>query len=180
MHDLVVNLYALLENLLEWAQMQRGELSFIPREINLADIIAQNIGLTNQRAIQKRIIIINEVMVTEKVHADEHMLNTVLRNLLSNAVKFTRRDGKIIVRAKKIESEMVEVSVSDTGVGISETDVKKLFKIEEKVNSKGTEGELSTGLGLLLCKEFVEKHSGQIWVESKENVGSTFYFTLKM
>jgi PAS domain S-box-containing protein len=180
MHDLVANLYALLENLLEWAQMQRGELSFIPREINLADITAQNIGLTNQRAIQKGIIIINEVMVTEKVHADEHMLNTVLRNLLSNAVKFTRRDGKIIVRAKKIESEMVEVSVSDTGVGISETDVKKLFKIEEKVNSKGTEGELSTGLGLLLCKEFVEKHSGQIWVESKENVGSTFYFTLKM
>ena len=180
MNELVGNLYSLLENLLQWAQMQKGEISFAPLELNLSDIALQNIGLINQRAIQKGIIIKNEISLTEKVYADGQMINAIFRNLLSNAVKFTRRDGIVIVSAKKIDSEMVEISVSDSGVGISESNIKKLFKIEEKVSSSGTDGELSTGLGLFMCKEFVEKHSGQIWVESKQGIGSTFYFTLKI
>jgi signal transduction histidine kinase len=158
--------------------MQRGSISFTPKELNLSTFALQNIEIINQRAVQKGITISNEIPESLKVNADEKMVNTVLRNLLSNAVKFTKRDGKIIIRSKKTEDEMVEVSVQDTGVGMSEKDVKRLFKIEEKVSKKGTEGELSTGLGLLLCKEFVEKHGGKIWAESQQNVGSTFYFTL--
>src|ERR1035437_613676 len=178
MHESALTLFKLIENLLEWAQTQRGTISFTPQELNLSDIAIQNIGIINQRALQKGITIINEVMVTEKIYVDIKMIDTILRNLLSNAVKFTRRDGKVIVRAKKTKGEMVEVSVSDTGVGISEEDIKKLFKIEEKVSSKGTDGELSTGLGLLLCKEFVEKHGGKIWVESEVGKGSKFIFTV--
>jgi PAS domain S-box-containing protein len=180
LNNLVGNLYSLLENLLQWAQMQRGEISFIPRKFNLSGIALHNIRLILERAMQKGIIIINEISLTELVFADEQMINAIFRNLLSNAVKFTRRDGKVIVRAKKVNNGMVEISISDTGVGISESNIKKLFKIEEKVSSIGTEGELSTGLGLFICKEFVEKHGGQIWVESRKNVGSTFFFTLKM
>ena len=173
-------LYKLLENLLEWAQMQRGSISFVPKEINLSDIISQNIVIINQRALQKGITIINEVPASEIVYADEKMIATVLRNLLSNAVKFTKRDGKVLVRSKKADNGMVEISVSDDGIGLSEKDIKRLFKIEEKVSSKGTEGEPSTGLGLLLCKEFVELNKGEISVESETGKGSTFSFTLPL
>ncbi|MHB8580146.1 MAG: CHASE domain-containing protein [Ignavibacteriaceae bacterium] len=172
------HLYKLLENLLEWAQIQKGSISFIPKGFNLSTIVMQNIEIIRQRALQKKITIINEVPAAIIVYADEKMIDTVLRNLLSNAVKFTRADGKVIVKSELSNDDTLTVSVSDNGVGIPEDDLKRLFKIEEKVNSQGTDGELSTGLGLLLCKEFVEKNGGKIWVESKENVGSTFYFTL--
>jgi signal transduction histidine kinase len=111
---------------------------------------------------------------------DEKMINSVLLNLLSNAIKFTHRSGTVTVKVNKTREEVVEMSITDTGVGISESEVEKLFKVGEKTGMKGTDGELSTGLGLLLCKEFVEKHGGQIWVESQENIGSTFYFTLQV
>ena len=173
-------LYKLLDNLLEWAQIHKGSVSFIPKEINLFNIISQNIEIINQRALQKGITIISEVPDTEKVCADEKMINTVLRNLLSNAVKFTRKDGKIIIKSKPLDDNTIEVSIEDNGVGIPEKDVKRLFKIEEKVSSKGTEGEPSTGLGLLLCKEFVELNKGEISVESERGKGSTFSFTLPL
>jgi signal transduction histidine kinase len=178
MHQSVSTLFKLLENLLEWAQMQKGSLSFSPKEFDLFKLVSQSVDTIYQRAIQKGITLTNEIPSSIKVNADEKMINTVLRNFLSNAVKFTRRDGKVIVRAKTIDNQMVEVSVTDTGIGMSEKNVKKLFKIEEKVSSQGTEGEPSTGLGLLLCKEFVEKHDGKVWAESQQNIGSTFYFTL--
>ncbi len=138
----------------------------------------QSIDTINQRAVQKRITIINNAVNVQKVYADEKMISTILRNLLSNAVKFTKAAGKVIVKYERSDNGTITVSVADNGVGISEYDLKRLFKIEEKVSTQGTEGELSTGLGLLLCKEFVEKNGGKIWAESKENVGSTFYFTL--
>jgi PAS domain S-box-containing protein len=172
------NLYKLLENLLEWSQMQKGSISFDPKEINLSTIISQNIETITQRALQKGITILNEIPEAERVYADNDMLNSVMRNLISNSVKFTKRDGKVIIASKMIEGKMLEISVSDTGMGISANDVNRLFKIEEKVSSKGTDGESSTGLGLLLCKEFVEMHGGKIRVESEEGKGSTFYFTL--
>ncbi len=178
MHKSASILFQLIENLLEWAQMQRGSISFTPIELNLSTVALQNIEIINQRALQKGITISNEIPESLKVNADERMANTVLRNLFSNAVKFTKKDGKITVRAKTTDNEMVEISVSDTGVGIGEKNINRLFKMNEKVSSKGTEGEPSTGIGLLLCKEFVEKHGGKIWVESQLNVGSTFYFTL--
>jgi PAS domain S-box-containing protein len=165
MFNTASTVYRLLENLLEWARMQKGSVSFTPNEFNISTCIIQNIEVLKQRAVQKGIILINEVSLTEIVYADEKMVDTILRNLLSNAVKFTRRGREVIVTTNKIDGEMVEVSVSDTGVGMSENDIKRLFKIEEKVGSKGTEGEDSTGLG-------------KIWVESEEGKGSTFRFTL--
>jgi len=174
----VSTLYKLIENLLEWAQIQKGSIIFIPKEIELQKIVLECIETVKQSAAQKGITIINEAAGTQKVYADEKMISTVLRNLLSNAVKFTRRDGKVIIKIKKMNSETVVVSVSDTGIGISEENIKKLFKIDGIVSTKGTEGELSTGLGLLLSKEFVEKHNGKIWVESEEGKGSTFNFSL--
>ncbi|MEW5842864.1 MAG: HAMP domain-containing sensor histidine kinase [Bacteroidota bacterium] len=172
------NLYKLLKNLLEWAQMQNGSMSFSPQEIDLQKIVSKCIETVKNRAVQKGITIINEVPKMQEAFGDEKMIDSVFRNLLSNAVKFTRRDGKIIVSIKASANEKIEVTVSDTGVGMSEESVKKLFKLEEKVSSKGTEGEPSTGLGLLLCKEFVEKHGGKIWAESEPGKGSSFRFTL--
>ncbi len=107
------------------------------------------------------------------------MISSVLRNLLSNAVKFTRKNGKVSCKARETESGMIEISVTDTGVGITADVVDKLFILGENVGTAGTDGEPSTGLGLLICKEFVEKHGGKIWVESEEGKGSTFYFTLR-
>jgi signal transduction histidine kinase len=172
------NLYKLLENLLEWAQIQKGSINFTPKDSDLSKIVSDNIATINQRALQKGISIINEMPEILRAYADEKMISAVLRNLLSNAVKFTRMDGKVIVKSERSDNGAIEVSVSDNGVGILKNDVKRLFKIEEKVSTQGTDGELSTGLGLLLCKEFVEKNGGKIWAESEEGVGSTFYFTL--
>jgi PAS domain S-box-containing protein len=174
------NLYKLLENLLEWAQVQNGSINFTPQNSDLSKMVSQSIDTISQRALLKGITIVNEAGNSQKVYADEKMIGTVLRNLLSNAVKFTRKDGKVIVSSNRLENGTIEVSVTDNGVGIPEKDLKRLFRVEEKVSTKGTDGELSTGLGLLLCKEFVEMHRGKIWAESNENTGSTFYFTLPL
>lgn len=171
-------LYRLLENLLEWAQIQRGTIKFAPMNLDLAKIVSESIDIMYQRALQKKITIINEITTSQKVYSDEKMTETVLRNLLSNAVKFTRRGGKVIVKAESADRETVRVTVQDTGVGMPQSDIERLFKIEEKVSSEGTEGESSTGLGLLLCKEFVEMHGGKIFIESEEGRGSKFSFTL--
>ncbi|MEI7811039.1 MAG: HAMP domain-containing sensor histidine kinase [Ignavibacteria bacterium] len=175
-HYSAKKLFKLLNNLLEWARMQRGMVSFNPQEIVLAEIVFHNISLIVKRGKQKGIEIIPENHI---VFADEAMLDSILRNLLSNAVKFTECGGKVIVKARESEdNKMVEISVADNGIGMPENLFSKLFKIDEKVGREGTDGESSTGLGLLLCKEFVEKHGGNIWVESLDRKGSTFYFTL--
>ena len=178
MHQMADNLFSLLNNLLEWAQMQKGSMSFQPKEHSLSDLIAGNVQSLKCRSNQKEVAIINKVVGFYQVYVDEEMINSVLLNLLSNAVKFTRRGGTVTIAVKKTENQMVEISVIDTGVGIQKSLISKLFKIGEKTGKKGTDGELSTGLGLLLCKEFIEKNGGRIWVESEEGVGSTFYFTL--
>ncbi|MFH0736336.1 MAG: PAS domain S-box protein [bacterium] len=178
MHNSASNLFKLLENLLAWAQIQKGTISFTVEELDLRVIISRNIETINQRAKQKEITIINKIDNSIIINADEKMINSIISNLLSNAVKFTKPDGKIIVNAKEIEDKVLEISVTDSGVGMSNALLQKLFKIEEKVGCKGTDGEPSTGLGLLLCKEFVEKQNGKIWVKSEENYGSTFYFTV--
>ncbi len=178
-HDSASTLYRLIENLLKWAQMQRGSINYIPKEIELQKIATLCIETIKYNAIQKEITIMNNIPQSQKVFADDKMIYTVIRNLLTNAIKFTKREGRVVLRTKKMDNEMVEVSVSDTGVGMSAKEIKNLFKLEEKVSSKGTEGESGTGLGLLLCKEFVEKNGGKIWVESHVEKGSTFSFSLK-
>ncbi len=177
LHENAKNLYRLLENLLVWARTQQGIISYNPAEISLNEIVSRNIRLIIQRSEQKKINIVNNVFAGQTVYADKEMLDTILRNLLSNALKFTKIGGSISVSSKIIDN-MVEISILDNGVGMNEALVESLFKINKKVGRPGTEGEKSTGLGLLLCREFVEKHSGRIKVESKENLGSTFSFTL--
>ncbi len=173
------NLGQLLENLLEWAELQKDSVVFSPQQLNLSPLVVQNIRVMEERALQKRISIVNEVREDQYVFADEKMIGTILRNLLSNAVKYTKSGGSVAVRSKNTDNEMMEISVSDSGVGMDEDLIKKLFRINEKVGSEGTDGEPSTGLGLILCKEFVEKHGGKIWIKSNLNRGSIFTFTLK-
>ncbi|MFY9153674.1 MAG: PAS domain S-box protein [Prolixibacteraceae bacterium] len=174
------NIFKLLNNLLDWAQLQKGTMKFAPEDYPLKEKVDQAIETINQRALQKGIIMINEVGENQKVFADEKMISSILRNLLSNAVKFTRSKGIITVKSKNINNDRIEISVNDTGIGISSNNIPKLFKIDEKFSVIGTDGEPSTGLGLLLCKEFVEMHGGKIWVESELEKGSTFSFLLPL
>lgn len=178
MHSSAVNLYKLLSNLLDWAQMQRGTIHFAPKNINLLNLVNQTVELLAKIAEPKEINFIVNLEHEQNVFADDAMLNSILRNLLSNAVKFSHRGAEIKVFTKNAAVGMLEVSVVDLGIGVSDVLKEKLFTIGEKVGRKGTEGEDSTGLGLLLCKEFVEKHGGKIWVVSEEGKGSTFSFTL--
>lgn len=178
MNHKAANLSNLLKNLFDWAQMQNGVIKSHPKEFSLNALIEESIESLSLKCIQKEITLKNTVNDEIVVYADEQMVNSVLLNLLSNAVKFTSRKGSVAISANINHPAMVEVSVRDTGIGMNEEGLKKLFKLGEKVGTTGTEGELSTGLGLLLCKEFVEMHKGKIWAESEEGKGSAFYFTL--
>ncbi len=172
------NLYRLLENLLHWARMQQGTISFNPRYVLLEPIIAESIDLIQQSAKNKSIEIVADCSQGLKVIADTDLLQTIFRNLVSNAVKFTSKGGKVRLSAKVNADNNIQISIHDTGIGMSSEMLAGLFQINIKTNRKGTDGEPSAGLGLLLCKEFVEMHGGQIWAESDEGMGSAFYFTL--
>lgn len=172
-------LYKLLEYLLEWAQIQNGTMEYTPKNLELTKLVAESIDTIYERAQQKGIVITNKIDSSQKVYADEKMIGTVLRNLLSNAVKFTKTNGKINIKTEHHNNGRVKISIEDNGVGIPEEDIGKLFHIEKKVSTLGTDGETSVGLGLLLCKEFIDIHGGKIWVQSKENEGSKFLFTLQ-
>ena len=112
------------------------------------------------------------------VYADGYMLGSTVRNLVSNAIKFTPKGGEITIKATSIIGNFDEISVKDTGIGMNKNMIDNLFRIDEHTNRKGTEGEASTGLGLIICREFVEKHGGRLWVDSEEGKGSTFCFSL--
>jgi signal transduction histidine kinase len=178
MHQTADNLFSLLKNLLEWTQMQKGTISFEPKDFTLSEIITECILSLERRSEQKGIQLINTVKDNVRAYGDEKMVNSVLLNLISNAIKFTKRNGEVTISINNTEDKMIEICVSDTGVGMQKSVVEKLFTVGEKIRSVGTDGELSTGLGLLLCKEFVEKHNGKIWATSKQDAGSTFYFTI--
>jgi PAS domain S-box-containing protein len=178
MHKSANNIFNLLKNLLQWAQFQQGYINFEPKQISLSNLIAENVKILMERSRQKGITIINTVTGNVNACFDEKMINSVILNLLSNAVKFTHPDGTIIIKSNNTAEEMVEISVDDTGVGIQKSLLDKIFILGEKNGTIGTDGELSTGLGLLLCKEFIEKHNGKIWAESEPNKGSSFHFTI--
>ncbi|MDF1547552.1 MAG: PAS domain S-box protein [Bacteroidales bacterium] len=169
--------YKLVENLLEWARSQSGKIEFNPIEFNLKSLMLEAIFIFENAAKAKQIELNYQVDQEIVAYGDKNMINTVLRNLISNAIKFTHRKGAVTITATKSEHEF-QVLVSDTGTGMSDETIRKLFKINEKVSVPGTEQEKGTGLGLLLCKEFVEKHQGKIWVESSLGKGSTFAFSL--
>ena len=178
MKNSAANLYNLLENLLKWSQFQKGVIPFSPEVIRLQPMIDECIAIASESAKNKGISISSSIPGDTKVFADSNMLQTIIRNLVSNALKFTPKGGKINVSAKTTSEYCVEIAIQDTGIGMSQEMVENLFRIDVITNRKSTEGEPSSGLGLLLCKEFVEKHGGQIWVESKEGVGSKFHFTI--
>lgn len=169
--------HKLLENLLSWARIQLGKIEWEPVKLDLGMNIAENISLLSNQAEEKEIIL--ESKVTEKTYitADFNMLNTVLRNLIGNAIKFTPKGGNVWIESEG-NASMVEISVCDTGIGISEEDIQKLFRIDEHYTMVGTEEESGTGLGLILCKEFIEQNGGTITVDSIPNNGSTFTFTV--
>ena len=167
----------LLMNLLEWSRAQTGTMHYKPANFDLVEMIKENIMLFEVVANQKTITI-NKVLPHEiSVFADKPMIGTVLRNLINNAIKFTHQGGEINISAEKRATEIL-VSVGDNGIGISPERVEKLFRIAESDSTPGTNNEKGTGLGLILCKEFVENHGGKIWVESEEEKGSAFYFSL--
>jgi signal transduction histidine kinase len=168
---------ALLENLLTWAKVQQGIIEYFPLPVDLHLIFAKNIALFIPTAKQKQITLRSSIQERMVLYADINMLDTVVRNLLSNAIKFTEPSGTVEVSATPGESH-VTVAVSDTGIGIHNEKLPKLFRIDAKYQRTGTAGEKGTGLGLILCKEFVEKHDGRIWVESEVGKGTTVRFTL--
>ena len=167
----------LLEDILMWARTQQGKIPFKPHKISFTEICKNIIETLKPNADAKNITIDYSAPMEIIIFADNDMLKTVLRNLVSNAIKFTNNSGVINISAE-VNSENVTISVSDNGIGIPSENLAKLFDISEVLSTKGTAGETGTGLGLLLCKEFVEKHGGKIWVESTVGEGSDFKFTL--
>ncbi len=178
MRSSAVNIYRLIENLLEWSKMQRGKIKFEPQPMFLKSSLTKSIELMNDSVHKKEIELQINIPEHLVVFADIHMLETVVRNLISNAVKFSFKGGIVEISAAKSENNMMQVIVKDYGIGMNPDLLGKLFKLTENVNRKGTEGEPSTGLGLILCKEFVEKQGGIIWAESTEGQGSSFIFSL--
>lgn len=169
--------YDLLEDLLSWAKAQSGKISFNPQKLLFSDICENVVEILGPNAKAKSIKINLPATDPQIIVADVEMLRTIMRNLLSNAIKFTSKGGEINIQAKD-DSAMVKILVSDNGVGIAPDNLAKLFSISSIHSTRGTEKEKGTGLGLLLCKEFVENHRGKIWAESEEGKGSTFIFTL--
>jgi signal transduction histidine kinase len=169
-----IMLNELISNLFAWSSFQRGFISFNPENFDVNKISADTVEILNLNASEKKIILNYAGTPGLVVNADKKMVESVLMNLINNAVKFTPQEGAISVSVKKIES-FAEILVEDNGVGIPVDVQKSLFKIETSKSSNGTEGEKGTGLGLLICKEFVEINKGKIWVESEPGIGSRFF-----
>ena len=177
LHSCSVTTYQLLENLLLWANSQRGKLQFNPETISLNLLFQEITDFYRETARQKGIVLNNRLSGNFTVKADRNMLTCILRNLITNAIKFTNDGGKVEVFAVQHEKEL-EIAVADNGIGMDNATRNKLFTNGEKISTKGTANEFGTGLGLQLCKEFVEKHSGKISIESEPGKGSRFIFTL--
>lgn len=171
------NIFRLLQNLLEWARSQTGRLNFSPELVEYQNILDNSLEALRSHATQKNIEINTGHNPDLKLFADPLMIETVLRNLINNAIKFTPDGGHINVDAREIDGE-IRIAVSDSGIGMTEEETQNLFRIDSKVKRKGTNNEDGTGLGLILCHEFVHKHNGKIWVESTPGKGSEFIFSI--
>lgn len=169
----------LLKNLMVWAQSQSGRMVFNPEDFGIVTLIIDETLALITIAEQKSICINNPQTQEIHINADKAMISTVLRNLISNAIKFTHPGGSITISAIKNQSELT-VSVCDNGVGIPKNKLNKLFTLNNSYSTPGTRNEMGTGLGLIICKELVEKNSGRFWVESKIGTGSTFFFSLPL
>jgi signal transduction histidine kinase len=177
LYEISKNTFELLEGLLEWARAKQGRIEYTPKEFNFFQLTDSLTNLLKANAFKKEIKLINAVDVNSIVYADRDMISTVLRNLLANAIKFTPHGGTVEVKAE-MDNELLKVSVIDSGIGMTEKSQEKLFRIDVNHTTLGTNQEKGTGLGLILCKELIEKHSTNIWVESEMGKGSKFIFTL--
>jgi len=171
------NLFKLLENLLQWARAQTNKIEYKPENFELSQLLQDNFSLYKNQALKKDIELIADFKSEIMVFADKGMTDVVIRNLLSNAIKFTKKSGRVEISVHE-NSEYVRIGIIDNGVGIKQQEAEKLFRIDSKVKTAGTDNEQGTGLGLIICKEFVERNEGEIWVESAVNMGSKFFFTL--
>ncbi|MEO8231053.1 MAG: PAS domain-containing sensor histidine kinase [Ignavibacteriota bacterium] len=178
LNDDLKSVYGLLDNLLHWSRIQRNILEYNPEFIELDKVVNKITSILYQSAKSKSISISNNIDRECKVYADEDMVRLVVQNLIINAIKFTPREGHIIISAKE-RNDFIEVSFQDNGIGIEPGRTSELFNFNSIFTTEGTDGEKGTGLGLPLCKEFVERNFGKIWVESELGKGSKFIFTLK-
>ena len=178
MRNSATNLFNLLGNLLEWSRMQRGLTQFAPTIVLLPEKFEECSLLLKDLRIKKQITLMSEIPPGLKVVADGDMLGGILRNLLTNGLKFTPKGGNITVSARSVSSNEIEISVEDTGIGMKKEMIENLFRLDINTSRKGTEGEPSTGLGLIICNDFIKKHGGKLIVESEEGKGSIFRFTL--
>lgn len=171
------HIYALLDNLLSWSRAQSGRIDFYPEPVSLTEIIENAVELVRSSADNKQIALFSDFSRDVIVKADKNMLSTILRNLLTNAIKFTPNGGSVTV-SSRINHKKVTVSVSDTGVGMNAEELERLFKLDGGLKTEGTANESGTGLGLILCQEFMSLHKSKIVVESTPGKGSTFSFSL--
>ncbi|MGD8778142.1 MAG: ATP-binding protein [Ignavibacteria bacterium] len=171
--------YNLLENLLDWSRVQTERIDFSPEDFSFGEIVQGVVSLNNSNLVKKKINIKTNVSKEDTVHADKKMTETVMRNLISNAIKFSHFKGTVSIKTERFGADF-RVSVEDNGIGIEKENIPKLFKIDQQISKLGTDEEKGTGLGLILCKEFVEKNKGKIWVESEFGKGATFVFTLPL
>ncbi|TLX75346.1 hypothetical protein E9993_10650 [Labilibacter sediminis] len=178
----LVNTHDLLDNLLLWSQSQRGSIAFIPEKICLSDLLKETLSYLKQHSESKDITLTNNIKNGTYVNGDRNMLMTILRNILTNSIKFTSKGGKVhvdlIEDPDDDKADFLTVAICDNGIGISHDRQDKLFKLSTNVSTNGTNNESGTGLGLIICKEFVERHGGKIWVESEPGKGSSFCLTI--
>jgi len=171
------NTFALLQNLLDWASTQMGKTKIVSERVDIAKISDEIIALLQPIASSKNISLKSEIPQDTLVYADKNMVSTVLLNLITNAIKFTPQFGNVNIRST-LDNKQLEIEVADSGVGISPENIDKLFRLDQKVQTVGTAKEKGTGLGLIICKEFIEKNNGKLWAKSIVGKGSQFYFTL--
>jgi len=177
LYEISKNTFELLEGLLEWARAKQGRMEFSPKEFDFFKLTDSLTNLLKANAFKKEIKLINSVDINSLVYGDRDMISTVLRNLLANAIKFTPQNGIVEVKAE-IENKLLKVTVEDSGIGMTQQSQEKLFRIDVNHTTLGTNQEKGTGLGLILCKELIDNHKTEIWVESELGIGSKFIFTL--
>jgi two-component system sensor histidine kinase/response regulator len=177
MYNATTNGFKLLENLLEWAKLQIGKTPFEPSYFNLLGLINESAELLKANSSAKEIDIMIQIPLDLQVYADENMISTIMRNLISNAIKFTPKGGKVTIEGKLFENA-IQISVTDSGIGIKPENIEKLLNMDLSVSTFGTENEKGSGLGLCLCQEFIKRHNGEISIKSSLGKGTEISFTL--
>ena len=172
------NIYSLLENLLEWSRIQRGMITFLPESIRFNKLVSNALESLIDMAIKKNILVAHNFHNDLVCFADRHMVETVIRNLVANSIKFTRNGGQVTIEAVKRDDGFLQVTIKDTGTGISNEIMGKLFNINEMVKCQGTESEPGSGLGLIICREFIRIHQGRLWIDTEPGKGTTVNFIL--